>query len=305
MNKIWNAARLIASRPGGTDADAGRAWPPPPGTLRLEDRWILARTRETIEQVTRELEALRPNEAMSAAYDFFWHELCDWYLELAKRRTEGADGAAVTQILCRVFRAAMALFHPVAPFVTEEVAARLPGGERMLATGPWPAPGEFPAGGDERDFDLVRRVVTAVRTLRAEACVPPAAQVAVRVRPQTRREREILGREAATITLLARVAELDLDYDQETLRKALTLVVAGAQVFLPVEGLVDVARERTRLGKEIGRLGQELAAVRAKLTKPSFLDKAPAEVVANEREKERRFAEKLSALERNLAMLED
>ena len=329
-NKIWNAARLIQTRRapefveggegsggnggGGASAVAApsRAGDTldvasiPRDALRLEDRWILARTRATIAGVTSELAALRPSEAMSVLYDFFWHEFCDWYLELAKRRTHGEDGERVTAILSRVYRAALALFHPVIPFVTEEVAQLFPGGERMLASGPWPSPDEFPADADaESEFDLVRRVVSSVRALRSEANVPPGAQVAVLVRAESPRHRAVLEREAEVIRRLAKIDDLDLTYEQETLKKALTMVVVGAQVFLPVGGLVDIERERGRLGKEVVRLEKELVGVRAKLAKPSFLEKAPDEIVRQEREKERRFAEKLSALERNLEMLKD
>jgi len=315
-NKIWNAARLVLARIGeGGGETEGAApvaagstgvWPPPAGAMRLEDRWILSRTRATIETVTREFEALHPNEAMSALYDYFWHDLCDWYLELAKPRREGAEGALVTTILVRVFRATLALFHPVMPFVTEEVASHFPGGGRMLARGPWPRPDEFPAdAAAEEEFGLAQRVTTAIRTLRSEAGVAPGARVAARVRPASARERAILAREAETIRALARVDGLDLDFREATLKKALTLVVPGAQVFLPVEGLVDIARERARLGKEIDRLSRELTSVQGKLASPAFLEKAPADVVERERGKAERFAEKLSTLEKNLENLTD
>jgi valyl-tRNA synthetase len=147
--------------------------------------------------------------------------------------------------------------------------------------------------------------VTSVRALRSEANVPPGAQVAVLVRAESPRERAVLEREAEVICRLAKIENLDLSYERETLKKALTMVVVGAQVFLPVGGLVDIERERGRLGKEVARLEKELIGVRAKLAKPSFIEKAPDEVVRQEREKERRFAEKLSALERNLEMLTD
>ncbi|MFN0150650.1 MAG: valine--tRNA ligase [bacterium] len=304
-NKIWNAARLILSREFTADAGAVLALHGG-AVLRVEDRWILARARATVASVTADLGALRPSEAMATLYDFFWHEFCDWYLELAKRRTEGADGEVSTAVLRRVMRASLALFHPVMPFVTEEVASRFAGGDRMLATGPWPREEEFPGDAQaESEFDLVRRVITAIRMLRSESNVPPGAQVAALVRPESPRERSVLAREAETIRVLAKVSDLDLDYAQETLKKALTAVVLGAQVFLPVEGLVDLEKEKGRLGKEITRLGRELVNVRAKLTKESFLEKAPEDVVRAEREKERRFAEKLSALERNLEMLAD
>ncbi len=321
-NKIWNAARLVLARigeggaaaggvsaagPGGEGrASASGPWPPPAGSLRLEDRWILARTRATIETVTREFEALHPNEAMSALYEFFWHDLCDWYLELAKPRRDGPDGALVTTLLVRVFRATLALFHPVMPFVTEEVASHFPGGERMLARGPWPRADEFPAdGAAEEEFGLAQRVTTAIRTLRSEAGVAPGARVAARVRPASARERAVLAREAETIRALARVDGLDLDFRETTLKKALTMIVPGAQVFLPVEGLVDIGRERARLGKEIDRLSRELAGVQGKLASPAFLEKAPADVVERERGKAEHFAEKLSTLEKNLENLTD
>jgi valyl-tRNA synthetase len=307
-NKLWNAARLVLARLGDDGAAAAAAqsvpWPPPAERSTREDRWILSRARHTIERVTADLEALRPNEAMSALYEFFWHDTCDWYLEHAKLRREGADGALVTAILLRTLRALLALFHPVMPFVTEEIASALPGDGRMLATGPWPRADEFPADPRaEEEFAHVQRVTSSIRMLRSESGVAPGARVDVHVNPKSPQVMAILNESATTIAMLGRVGQFLTDYSGSTYPGAVAEVSPSGIVFLPVKGLIDVEKERLRLEKEIVRLEEQIAKLNAKLSDGKFLNKAPEEVVTRERDKAREFAEKKQSLEKNRDML--
>jgi valyl-tRNA synthetase len=314
-NKIWNAARLILARiaegDGGDGARAGGssgAWPPPAGALRLEDRWILSRTRATIETVTREFEALHPNEAMSALYDFFWHDLCDWYLEHAKLRRDGKDAELVTTILVRVFRTTLSLFHPVMPFVTEEVASHFPGGGRMLAAGPWPRPEDFSADPEaEERFAHARRLTTWIRTRRSEAQISPALRVpAVHFKPLNEMVTTSVADCLTTITQFAKVQTIDLAYSGAPLPNSFSDFLPGSgTVAMPLEGLVDIPKERERLAKEADSLNSQLLTLRKKLADKSFIERAPEEVVQRERNKESQFAQRLATLQRNLETFGD
>ncbi len=309
-NKLWNAGRLILSRiegrTGGWEGiDLGPDAIAQPASMRREDRWILTRTHRTIRKVTEEIDALHSNEAMSSLYDFFWHDFCDWYLEHAKLRQDSGDADYVSSVLARVYRATLALFHPVMPYITEEISSCFPWGGRLLATGPWPSPDDFPSfESAEEEFAHSQRILSSIRMLRSETGIPPGVKVDVHINPKDQVVRTILSDSETTITALGRINRLDLDYKGITYPRALAqFIPASGIVFLPVEGLIDIDKERGRLGKEIDRLQEQLTALRRKLADEKFLERAPDEVVVRERDKERQFADKLAGLEKNRDML--
>jgi valyl-tRNA synthetase len=241
--------------------------------------------------VTRNLEAFRFHEAAEACYHFFWGELADWYLELIKPRMQ-ADGAsrdAAKATLVHVLDGAMRLLHPIMPFVTEALWQRLPlpeGGTRedSLVIARWPEPVRVDADA-EQQVGALMELIGAVRTLRSEYNIPAAAQVRVRLTNLSPALSAALRTEERAVRRLARVEDVALGAGSNGDLGAHAVLRSGADLFLPLAGIIDVERERQRLGRELDRVEGQLRGTEARLASGQFTDRAPADIVAREREK--------------------
>jgi valyl-tRNA synthetase len=280
-NKLWNAARLVLSNLEGYDPTGAMA---PPG---LPERWIQSRLQGAIAVVREGLEAYRFNDAAGAIYQFLWNDLCDWYLEIAKIALYRGDDAAarrrVQHTLVTTLETTLRLLHPFMPFITEELWQRLPHAGASIMIAPYPLPS---TGGDaaaERDMALLVQAVTAIRNIRGEMRLSPATILNATVRAAAADE-PVLQANRVLVDTLAR-ARVTLD-PQATRPRASALGVAGqSEIYVELEGLVDLAAERQRLEKEIRRAGDAMAFTRAKLSRPDFTERAPAEIVDKERDK--------------------
>jgi valyl-tRNA synthetase len=312
-NKVWNAGRFTLM---GVGDDPIRPLEEVDADLELSDRWILSRLSATAEVLTQELEKFRLHDVAEKAYHFFWGELADWYLELVKPRLredaeEGSRQAARTTLVT-VFDGILRLLHPLIPFVTEELWQKLPwprGQERprSLISAPWPIPD--PRWNDvdaEAQMSAVQELTTQIRSLRKEYNVPEGAQVKVSLSGAPDSVRSALAAEDEAIRRLARVGELRVDGagEGEVKAGAHAVMKDGTELFMPLEGVIDLDQERDRLTKEIQRLRGQLKGIQAKLGNQSFVEKAPAEVVDREREKERSFQEQVDKLEEKLTVFE-
>jgi len=256
-----------------------------------------ARTREAIE-------GYRFNDAAGALYHFTWNEFCDWYLELAKPLLAGDDAAARSETRATAGWALanlLHLLHPLTPFVTEELWQRrydAPGGPLIVAR--WP---ELPDGlidaEAEAELDWLIRAISAIRAARSELDVPPAAKLALDVRDAGEATGRRLAEHRQALLRLARLAAIGTG-DAPVPAGALQLVVDEATFVLPLGGVVDLEQERRRLGKELAKAQAEIARFDQKLANPKFLDRAPAEVVEEQR---LRRAEALQAREKLAAAL--
>jgi valyl-tRNA synthetase len=274
--------------------------------LQLEDRWMLHRLAVAARRVDREMEARRLNDAAYAGYSCFWNEFCDWYLEAIKPRLRGEDMAARNTALLVALSAhgvLLRLLHPFLPYITEELWSRHPATSGFIVTAPMP---RFGAGApfeeEARRFDLVREFVGAARNLRSELGVPPG-----------KRGRMLLAMDGdgsrledltEQIAVLAKLEEVVVIQPGEQPRQSVSSVVEGYECFLPLEGLVDLEKERERLGRERSQLEGRLRGVRSKLENEKFVSRAPAEVVERERENERALSDTLEKLEQQIAALE-
>jgi valyl-tRNA synthetase len=313
-NKIWNAARFALMNLEGFDpdrfADTMREGKPP---LSLPDRWILARLQHTVKDVDEALEAFRFHDAAQALYRFFWSELCDWYIELAKPALyesgpEGAGRRRLTQgTLAHALETALRLLHPFMPFLTEEIWQQLPK--------PSVAPGSvmitaFP-GTEERFFDadaekqmgLVVDVSTAIRSIRAEYNVPPSQFVDVSIRADGERRETLAGLlemvERATRAKVKMVSSLSLG------KNVAQAVVGGdVELVVPLAGLIDVAAEKARLDRDARKAEKEIETLSRKLGNASFVERAPAEVVDKERARLEEETARAARLRTALATLE-
>jgi valyl-tRNA synthetase len=284
VTKLWNAARYAEMN--GCALVAGFA----PAQCRLTvNRWIIAAAADCAAQVTAALDAYRFDEAANCLYQFVWGTFCDWYVEFTKPILQGDDPAARSEtqattawVLCRIVH----LLHPIMPFVTEEVWGHLAGESAgLLLTAPWPEFGpEIHDPAALAEMEWVVQAISAIRGLRAEMGVPPAARVPLLIKDAEAVVAERIARHREHFMRLARVDRFEPVATVSA--GGIQAVVAGAVLILRLGDIVDLAREKTRLGKEIGRLDTELAKITAKLANPDFLAKAKPEIVEEQRERE-------------------
>jgi valyl-tRNA synthetase len=282
-NKLWNASRLVLSNLDGYEP--GRKTK---GARPLPDRWIRSRLAATIRAVRTHLGRYRFNDAASAVYQFVWHDFCDWYLEMAKislyRASDPAERGRTQDTLVAVLETTLRLLHPFMPFITEEIWQRLPahGDSIMIAPYPKVARGQADAGA-EREMALIMDTVTAIRNIRGEMRISPATTLGVTVRPAPEHA-PVLAGATALVETLAR-AQLSLDPAASRPAGSALAVVGGSELYVRLEGVVDLTAERARLTKEIARADEAIRFLETKLAKPEFVERAPAEVVEREREK--------------------
>jgi valyl-tRNA synthetase len=282
--KLWNAARY--AQMNGCALASNFA----PRECRLiVNRWIVAAASDCAASVTAALDSYRFDEAASRLYHFVWGTFCDWYLEFTKPILQGEDPAARAEtqattawILGRIVH----LLHPIMPFITEEVWAQLVGeAAGMLITAPWPnLPYDTLDTDASAEMEWVVQAISAIRTLRAEMNVPPAARVPLFIKDAEPAAGQRIARHREHFIRLARVERFEPA--ERIPVGGVQTVVEGATLILSLGEIVDLARERDRLGKEIGKLDTELAKIAAKLANPNFLAKAKAAVVEEQRERE-------------------
>ncbi len=317
-NKLWNIGRFIlAQLPervqpiAALDAQA----------LPLADRWILSRAQGAIREATASLEQFRLDEAAKRCFDFVWKELADWYVEAVKPRLAAAaspsaaaqqapaaagDAAAAQAVLAYCFDTALRLLHPVVPFITEELWQRLPGrqADELLVVAAWPAAREaLTDAAAERQFALVQDAITAIRNIRAEYRVSPKVRLDAAVTTRTDEARRAFAGERDTILRLGQLDELGFDGRAVHGAGAHAVLADGSEVVVALADAIDVRQECRRLSSELARLDQQLAGLGAKLTNQNFVARAPTEVVAKEREKERAWRDQRQALAGKLKSL--
>ncbi|HWP35169.1 MAG TPA: valine--tRNA ligase [Thermodesulfobacteriota bacterium] len=325
VNKLWNVSRFVLMH---LDEADGAVRPPArvaeldPAALDLADRWILSRLARTAQAVRGHLDTYRFDEVARTLYDFVWHELADWYVELAKVDLAGRPGeparARRQAVLVEVLRDALALLHPLVPFVTEEIWHALPrrsGDAEDLVTAPFPRPAPERIDREaEEEMAFVQAVVVAARRIRGTYNLPPARRIAPVVRfGETAADG--LGTLASREALLAQLARRYIDplanaevtvvgrreaAGWQAPRWAAVEVVGGVEVFVEV-GEAAIREEAARLERELARVDGLLAAARGKLSNAEFLRKAPEEVVEKERARLAALEADRRALEANLA----
>jgi valyl-tRNA synthetase len=292
-NKIWNASRfalmnLEGFRPEDIDLN---------GELSTADRWILHRFNETVRDITRLMEKYDFGETGRLLYNFIWDDLCDWYIEFSKLTLYGENAAAkrsTQSVLAYVLDRTLRLLHPFMPFLTEEIWQHLPheAGETITLAS-WPA--ENPAFENNeavREMNLLMDTIRAVRNIRAETGVTPGKKIELLLKPSGEAEEQIIRRNEAYIRRFCNTASFTMDRGLVPPEKAMTAIVTGAELYLPLAGLIDIDQEIARLEKELAHLNAEVERVEKKLANPGYIAKAPAHVVEQERAKGRDYAEK-------------
>ena len=304
--KLWNAARFRQMQGGATEGEID------PALLTSDDKWILLRLDAAIREVSLALDEYRFSDAAQALYRFFWNEYCDWYLEASKAALQGADPARKANTLAVidfVLAHTLRLFHPFLPFISEELwhglgfHADLPGdqGGETIMFARWPSPldDDFKAhygltAADDGFAAAKYSVIDHGRALRRDFNIASSKRVRFVIKPAA----PLAAHDADVLRILLNADPLDVFSDYDAPKGTPTALTPLGALFLPLEGLIDVSAERERLKKEMAKVEDELAKVRAKLANPNFAGKVPPAVLEEHRQREAAWAEKLAQLQR-------
>lgn len=273
-NKIWNAARFILMNIEGKDIDCAL-----PKKLYTSDKWILNRFNNVTAAVTENLEKFELGMAVSKLYDFIWDDFCDWYIELAKIRMNGADeesADSARRVLVWTMSNTLKLLHPFMPYITEEIWQTLPHDGEALIVAKWPEYDEalsFPQ--EAKNLENVMALIRAIRTRRNEMNVPPSKKAHIYIDTAHPAPYEEASEFIARLAYGSKV-EIDTGFD---VQGAVTAVTDDAKALLPMDDLVDKAAETARLNKELANAQKQLDTVKAKLANEKFTSKAPQNVI--------------------------
>ena len=310
VNKIWNAARLVLMhleshkelQPLKEDI-SGRH-------LAVPERWIISKLNQLIQNVRTALDNFDFDIVAKELYQFFWHEFCDWYLELAKPAFGGQEPertSAAKDVAYTVLNYTLRLLHPIMPFVTEELWHHLPATEGYLMVAPFPK--ENPNWHDaqaEQEIAAVKDIVTGIRNVRSEVGIHPAAKITIIFRLHTDKAKQLLTSQAEAIKTLVRAEDLEtISEDASRPEGSAAVILEDMEIFIPLKGLVDIKEELAKLAKEEEKLNKELTKSEKKLLNKNFLERAPKEIVQKEKDKVARFKAKLEKIEAHKQALKD
>ena len=300
-NKLWNAAKFVLMHAGdATDAV------PPPSQLGPADRWIRSRASRLIATAHRAIAEYRFDRYANALYEFAWHEYCDWYVELTKPvlfdDSASAERLQATrQTLRAVLDTLLRLAHPIVPFITETLIRDLAPAGGTIMHQPFPDAADYPEDSEaEAAVEWLQGVVTAVRNIRGEMNVSPAKEIELLLQGGGARERALLAETESLLRRLAKVGPVSWLDDDRVPPPSSVQVAGDLKVMVPMAGLIDVEAESRRVAKEIDKLTRELKRVDGKLANENFLAKAPAAVVAKERDKGDAWRAQLRVLTKQL-----
>ncbi len=295
-NKLWNAARFVLM-----NLDENEPAPYIPENLALEDKWVLSKFNNVVKEVTENLEKFEIGLAVSKLYDFIWDIYCDWYIELTKVRLNGDDEKAATTargVLVYILSNTLKLLHPFMPFITEEIWQALPHEGETIMVSSWPtACDSLNFAIEEAEFEKVMDVIKAVRNRRAEMNVPPSKKAKLFISTESK---DTFIKCGVFMTRLASASEVEV-VDNVDVEGAVRVVTTDAVVQIPMNELVDFAKELERLEKELAAAEKDRDFLGAKLSNEAFVSKAPAQVVEAQRESHKKALDKIALLEASIA----
>nr|WP_279590448.1 valine--tRNA ligase [Rummeliibacillus suwonensis] len=304
-NKIWNASRFALMNMDGLkyeEIDLS-------GEKSVADKWILTRLNETIEEVTRLADKYEFGEVGRHLHNFIWDDFCDWYIEMAKLPLYGEDEVAkktTRSVLAYVLDNTMRLLHPLMPFMTEEIWQNLPHDGVSITQASWPVvKQEYIFDQQSQDMKLLMDIIRAVRNIRAEVNTPMSKKVPMYISAKDQVTLAVLEANKAYIEKFCNPETLTLSENSQPTVKTMSAVVSGAELFLPLEGLIDVTAEIERLTHELEKWDKEVKRVQGKLSNERFVSKAPEAVVAAERAKEADYLEKFATVEKRITELKN
>lgn len=298
-NKIWNASRFIQMN---LTIDHVKL----PENAGMEDKWILSKFNTLIKEVTENIERYELGIAAQKLYDFIWDQFCDWYIEIVKPKLQNKEDAAACEntqnVLCYVLSEAMKLLHPFMPFITETIWQALPHEGDSIMVSKWPGyDPAFEFKAEEESMEIIMDSIRSVRNRRAEMNVPPSKKAKIIVVTDTPK---VFEEGRAFVSKLAYASEIQLiDEVPADTSKMVSVVTKNAQIFMPMNELIDPEKEKARLMKEKKKVQKDIDFVMKKLNNQGFLAKAPETVIAEMQEKAAKYEELMSKLDQSLAAL--
>jgi valyl-tRNA synthetase len=297
--KIWNAARFIFRYVDESDRlpllnELKQS------DLPLVDRWILSRLSRAAGEVNRSLEQYNLHEGARHVYSFFWHEFCDWYLEMIKLHPERSKPT-----LLYVFESALRLLHPFMPFITEELWQNIPHKGESIMIAPYPEfELELADEGVEAQIDLIQEIIVKVRNIRSEMNVEARQSVPVRIAVTDPSLTALLSDAREYVFKLAQVSQFEIVSQLSGDKLSARAVAGGLSIEVPLAGLIDVETERMRLKKELEKARREIDGLERKLSQASFVERAPKEVVEENRRRLADYQDQAAKLTEGLKRLE-
>lgn len=306
-NKIWNAARftqmnLPADQPWVSPLEINRLLETNKESLALYDRWILSRLNKTIQLVNEALEKFRFNDAANQVYQFFWHEFCDWYIEMSKPRItakhsnqEGREPSL--KILVHLFDYSLRLLHPLMPFISEEIWQKLPHDGESLVTAEFPRVFDLRSDSEAEDqMKLLMELITKIRSIRAEANLNPGQTIPVDLIVRNEPQADLIRTNRSHLANLARLSAIGFVDQFSPDKFSLKGVAADIEFALLLDKVVDPNTERERVSKELAKTESELEKISKKLNNQDFLTRAPEEVIEESRSRHTELLGKLEKL---------
>jgi valyl-tRNA synthetase len=305
-NKIWNASRFVLMNLGDATGIEPR-WVP---SDALADRWILAELNSTIEQVTSALDEYRLNEVAQTLYHFFWDSFCDWYIELSKSlvasRENTEEAKAARCRIVYVLEISLRLLHPLMPFITEEIWQLLPHEGESIMLAEWPK--ADPACDDKparEQMETLIALITKVRNIRSEMNIPVQSRLKLYIGTSDQVARDVVNESADQIKRLARVEQIEISDTLPELDSAARGIARGMDIAVPLGGLIDFDKERERVIKEMTRKENEARGLAGRLDNISFVERAPAEVVQEARNRHEELIAEIEKLRDTLESLSE
>jgi len=280
-NKIWNASRYIMMNLKENLLDESivtNLKNLDKSKLRIEDKWILYSMDRTTKEVTEHFYKFRFNDAAGCLYEFFWHQFCDWYIEISKANIESKE---VQNILCGVLKRTLQLMHPFMPFITEEIWQNLPFSKTSIMISNWPVHFGFKFEKDFQDMSAIIDFITSIRTIKQQLNVPKTKKTDIICASKTKEE--LIQLTEQTIKSLAGVETIQYSkaVDRKTIGKGAYIVVPQIEAFIPLEGIIDIDKERENIFQKKSEVEKEIESIESRLLNKAFLEKAPDEIVEN------------------------
>lgn len=305
-NKIWNATRFILMNLGDDFK---------PSEIKVDniekfDRWILHRLNNVIQEISKALEEYRFNEAAHLVYEFWWHEFCDWYVELTKPRIYSKDASqeksseSAKQVLFHVLQTTIKLLHPFMPYITEEIWNRIDDSGKKLIISSWP---EFNSNyvfeTESNETEIFKEIVYKIRNIRGEMNIPPDKKASVIFKTDDRHIISLIKREEINILNLAKLERIGIDGSYQPDKSDASSIMKGLEIYVPLKDIIDIDKEKERITKEINRVKADLDRIYKKLSNENFLQKAREDVILKEKSKQDEAKMLLQKLEDSLAKL--
>ncbi|WP_188206294.1 valine--tRNA ligase [Alkalibacillus aidingensis] len=304
-NKIWNASRFVIMNLEGfkyEDIDLS-------GKKSVADEWILTRLNETVENVTRNIDRYDFGEAGRHLYNFIWDDFCDWYIEMAKLPLYGDDETAkqtTRSVLVTTLDSILKMLHPFMPFISEEIWEHIPHQGESITTAEWPQVKEaYNYQQSRNEMDRLVSIIRSVRNVRAEVDTPMSKEINIIIKANDEAIVEELNKNDHYLNHFCNPEKLTIGTSVEVPEQSKSAVVTGAEIFFPLEGLIDIDAEINRLKGELEKWNQEVDRVQKKLANENFVNKAPEKVVQEERDKEKDYSEKQKLVKERIAELEN